>query len=247
MTLKDKIKLLTKLQECDNRIQAITKQKEQGPLRIQVVMEEMKIFELKLKENGDHLESLKKERRRLEQEIQDHDGKIEKSNAKLFNIKSNKEYTAALKEVEDLKRLKFVTEEKALQIMEEIEAREGEQTLQKGGLQDLKIKIEKEKSAIEKQLLLLDGELQVHEKERAELVTGLDQDLWKKYLFLKEKKGGLAVSAVRGGVCQTCHIGIPPQKFNELIKGDAIMSCPHCNRIIYWGEDKDFQAQGNMI
>jgi predicted nucleic acid-binding Zn-ribbon protein len=247
MALKDTIKLLTKLQECDNRIQDIMKRKEQGPLRIQVVVEELKTFELKLKENDDHIESLKKERRKLEQEIQDYDGKIEKSNAKLFSIKSNKEYSAALKEVEDLKRLKFDIEEKALQIMEEIETGEGDNTLQKGKLKDLKIKIEKEKSAIEKQLLVLDGELGIYEKQRAEFVTGLDRDLWKRYLFLKEKKGGLAVSAVRGGVCQTCHIGIPPQKFIELIRGDAIMSCPHCNRIIYWGEDKDFQAQESRI
>jgi uncharacterized protein len=247
MALKDTIRLLTKLQECDNRIQDIMKQKEQGPLRIQVVMEELKTFELNLKGNDDHIESLKKERRKLEQEIQDYDGKIEKSNGKLFNIKSNKEYSAALKEVEDLKRLKFDIEEKALQIMEEIETREVDNTLQKGKLKELKIKIEKEKSAIEKQLLVLDGELGIYEKQRAEFVTGLDRDLWKKYLFLKEKKGGLAVSAVRAGVCQTCHIGIPPQKFIELIRGDAIMSCPHCNRIIYWGEDKDFQAQGGMI
>jgi len=247
MTLKDNIKALTKLQECDNRIQNILRQKAQGPLRIQVVLEELNSHELKLKEDADRLESLRKERRRLEQEIQDHDGKIEKSNTKLFNIKSNKEYTAALKEVDDLKRLKFDSEEKAIQLMEEIEEKEAEHTRQKERLQELKIKIEKEKSVIEKELLVLDGELEVYEKRRADLVTGLDQDLWKKYLFLRERRGGLAVSAVRGGVCQTCHIGIPPQKFNELIRGDALMSCPNCSRIIYWGEDKDFQGQENMV
>jgi hypothetical protein len=247
MTLKDTIKVLTKLQECDNRIQDILKQKQQGPLRIQVVMEELKAYEGKLKEDSDHLESLKKERRMLEQEIQDHDAKIEKSNAKLFNIKSNKEYAAALKEVEDLKKLKFDIEEKVIRIMEETEEKEASHTLRKEKLKELKIKIEKEKSVIEKQLLLLDGELQDFEKERADLVTGLDQDLWKKYIFLRERRGGLAVSAVRGGVCQTCHLGIPPQKYNELIRGDALMSCPHCSRIIYWSEDKDFQGQENVV
>ena len=247
MTLKDTIRVLTKLQECDNRIQDILKQKGQGPLRIQAVMEELRAYEGNLKGDSDHLESLKKERRRLEQEIQDHDVRIEKSNAKLFNIKSNKEYAAALKEVEDLKKLKFDTEEKAIQIMEETEEREAAYALRKEKLKDLMIKIEKEKSVIEKQLLLLHGELQDFEKKRADLVTGLDQDLWKKYLFLREKKSGLAVSAVRGGVCQTCHIGIPPQKYNELIRGEALMSCPHCNRIIYWGEDKDFQVQENVV
>jgi predicted nucleic acid-binding Zn-ribbon protein len=33
-------------------------------------------------------------------------------------------------------------------------------------------------------------------------------------------------------------MGIPPQKFNELIRGKDLMSCPYCMRIIYWGEDE---------
>ncbi len=247
MTLKDEIRLLTKLQECDNRIQNIRRQKEQGPLRIQVVMEELGAYEGKLKEDGDRLDLLKKERRKLEQEIQDYEGKIEKSHAKLFSIKSNKEYTAALKEVEDLKKLTFDLEEKALQIMEEIEESESAHALQKERLNELKIKTEREKAEIQRQLLALDVEFENHEKERADLVTKLDKDICRKYLFLREKKGGLAVSAVREGVCQTCHMGIPPQKFNELIRGDVIMSCPHCNRIIYWGEDKDFQVPETMV
>ncbi len=247
MTLKEKIKILTQLQECDNRIRDILKRKEQGPFQIQALMDELKGYELRMKEESDRLESLKKERHQIEQEIQDYDGKVERSNARLFSIKSHTEYTAALKEVEDLKRLKFEAEEKAIQVMEEIEGGESQQILEKEKLKDFKTKMERDKSEIEKQLLVLDGELKEYEKTRADLVTGLDQDLCKKYLFLKERRGGLAVSAVLGGVCQTCHIGIPPQKFNELIKGDAIMSCPNCHRIIYWGEDKDIQAKENVI
>jgi hypothetical protein len=44
------------------------------------------------------------------------------------------------------------------------------------------------------------------------------------------------------GVCQCCHLAIPPQKFNELIKGEKMMSCPHCMRIIYWGDDERYKS-----
>ena len=80
---------------------------------------------------------------------------------------------------------------------------------------------------------------------RGEFVQTIDQELLKKYLFLKERKGGQAISPVVGGVCQTCHMGIPPQKFNELIKGHSLLACPNCDRIIYWGEDQHYQKALN--
>jgi len=60
---------------------------------------------------------------------------------------------------------------------------------------------------------------------------------------LRLKKGGIAISPVIKGVCQMCHLGIPPQKFNELIKGETLMTCPNCMRIIYWGEDERYQLK----
>ena len=78
------------------------------------------------------------------------------------------------------------------------------------------------------------------EKERNTFYQTMDQDLFKRYVFLKERKGGHAISSVVKGVCQTCHMGIPPQKFNELIKGKSLLTCPNCQRIIYWGEDEQF-------
>jgi predicted nucleic acid-binding Zn-ribbon protein len=245
--LKDEIKLLAQLQECDNRIQDVLRRKEIGPRRIQELMDELKANDVRLQELADQLESWKKDRRKIEEEVQELDTKIQKSNGKLSVIKSNKEYTAALKEIEDLKRMKFDTEDKIIHIMEKVEDTGKEIHAQGQMVEDLKIRADKDKKEVEKELLLLDQDLKGLEQTRDELVKALDQDLWKRYLFLKERKGGLAVSAVIAGVCQTCHIGLPPQKFNELLKGDAIMSCPNCHRIIYWGDDKDFQPPQEVL
>ena len=105
----------------------------------------------------------------------------------------------------------------------------------------------KDKEEIKKDLLGLERDFNALEKVRSRLCSDFDQSLLKKYLFLKERKGGLAISSVVTGVCQTCHMGIPPQKFNELIRGSDLMTCPHCNRIIYWGDDQDFQRLTNAL
>lgn len=239
--MKDKIKLLIKLQDCDNRINDIVQQKREAPLRIERLRDELSVVEMKFKEDSDRLESLRKERRKIEQEIQDIEGKIQKSTLKLDNIKSNKEYRAALKEIEDLKKAKFITEEKTIQFMEEIEELENRCLENKEKQSGLEKEFEKDKREIVEALAGLDRDLKELEKMSKTFSEAMDQSLLKRYQFVKERKGGQAVSAVIGGVCQTCHMGIPPQKFNELIRCEDLMTCPFCNRMIYWGEDEHFQ------
>jgi predicted nucleic acid-binding Zn-ribbon protein len=245
--LKDKLLVLIQLQECDNRIAKILRAKEQGPLRIQKLEDQLKAMESQFKADEEQLETLRKDKRQFEREIQELDGKIEKSSAKLAQIKSNKEYTAALKEIDDLKTIKFQTEEKAIQIMETAEDMEQKCKGHKDTFIALKDQCEKDKEEIRKELADLEKDLKTLEKDRNQLCLDFDRSLLKKYLFLRERKGGLAISSVVTGVCQTCHMGIPPQKFNELIRGSDLMTCPHCNRIIYWGDDQDFQKLPNAL
>jgi hypothetical protein len=239
--------VLIQLQECDNRIAKILQTKEQVPLKIQKAEDDLRAAENQFKADEDQLEAFRKDRRQLEREIQELDGKIEKSSTKLTQIKSNKEYTAALKEIDDLKTIKFQTEEKAIQMMEIAEELERKCKGHKDGLKTLKNQCDKDKEALNKELLELEKDLESLQKERSQLCCDFDQALLKKYLFLKERKGGLAISSVVTGVCQTCHMGIPPQKFNELIRGNDLMTCPHCNRIIYWGDDQDFQKTSTAL
>ena len=101
--MKDKINDLIFLQDCDNRIQEIINKKNEGPLRIKKLEDELNSVESKFQEEHNRLELFKKDRRWIEQEIQDFVDNMEKSTIKLSNIKSNKEYRAALKEIEDFK------------------------------------------------------------------------------------------------------------------------------------------------
>lgn len=245
--MKDKLLVLIQLQECDNRIAKVLQAKELAPLRIQKLEDELRTVENQFKADEDQLEAFRKDRRQLEREIQELDGKIEKSSAKLTQIKSNKEYTAALKEIDDIKTIKFQTEEKAIQMMETAEELERKCKGHKETLKTLKDQSEKDKDAVKTELLGLEKDLDALQKERSQLCCDFDQGLLKKYVFLRERKGGLAISSVVTGVCQTCHMGIPPQKFNELIRGNDLMTCPHCNRIIYWGDDQDFQKTSTAL
>ena len=239
--MEPKMKALVGIQSCDTRIREIQNKKEEGPLKIQRLEQGLKAIESNLKEELAQLESCKQERRKLEQEIEDLESKINKSNIKLSNIKSNKEYAAGLKEISDLKAGKFLLEDKVIDLMEDIEAREDRFVSSTKEKERLEEKVKEDKYEILKELEDLKKDLENLERERMRFSQNIEEGLLSMYDSLRRHKGGLAISAVIHGVCQTCHMGIPPQKFNDLIRGNDLMSCPHCKRIIYWGADTGLQ------
>ena len=238
--MRDIINGLIGLQKCDKMIMEIRKKKEQGPESIRALEEGLHDFERKLEEKAGELSKYKQSRRQAENDVEDLENRIEKSNTKLSNIKSNKEYQAAIKEIEGLVAEKQVLEDRVIEIMEEIEALEELNASTRAEGERLKEKFKKDRDEILKELEILDLDLERLEKERADYCGNIDESLLKKYDLLREHRGGLAVSPVIKGVCQACNMGIPPQKFNELIRGEELMVCPHCKRLIFWGEDERF-------
>jgi len=208
------------------------------PIRIKQIEDRLKEKEMEFENEKKGLNDLKGQGRDIEREIQDLEVKINKSQQKLSQIKSNKEYTAALKEIDDLKFMKESTEDKALEIMESIEEKEKELAKMEKDLKAHREDCEKMKRDILKEAEELEREIVELKKERIECERSVEQELLDRYNFLMERRDGQAISPVIKGVCQTCHMGIPPQKFIELIKGESLMTCPNCNRIIYWGEDE---------
>lgn len=243
--MKDKIGDLIALQDCDNKIREIMNKKNEGPSRIKKLAEDLDAITKEFQEKHDRLDLLRKDGRKIDQEIQELEEKIEKSNIKLTIIKSNKEYKAVLKEIDDLKHAKFQIEDKAIQVMEELEELEEICNENKEKEVELRKAFEGDKEEIERELEALDEELKILNAKRENFTDAIDQDLLKKYLYLRDHKAGQAISPVLGGVCQICHMNIPPQAFNELIRGDSLMTCTNCNRIIYWAEDEHFQKALN--
>ncbi len=244
--MHNKIKLLIKLQECDLKINSIQQKKKRLPEKIELLSKKMNEVKQELENDLAHLNALKKERREIEIEIDDMEEKIRKSNEKLSSIKTNKEYRAALKEIDELEEQKSQLEDRLLEIMETIEKAEKKHKLMQEEIKQKEEEFEKEKKKILAEEKVLDSEIEKLKKYRQELcdkISKIDKALLQKYDFLRARKGGIAISPVIRGVCQTCHLGIPPQKFNELIKGDSLMTCPHCMRIIYWGDDERYQEQ----
>lgn len=245
--MEEKLKMLIALQDCDIRMRDIQIKEEEGPKKIQRLKEKLAAVEDQLKEESNRLEAYTRERRQAEQEIEEIENRLKKANIKLSNIKSNKEYQAALKEIDDLKRGKSLLEDRVIDIMEQVEALEANYATSREKIEETRQQFELDHNEILKILKTLNKDLDKIEKKRIRFSQAVDPDLLKRYDSLRAHKGGIGVSQVIKGVCQTCHLDIPPQEFNELVRGDKLMTCPNCTRIIYWGDDERYQNNDRIM
>jgi len=235
--LDEKLKVVLMIQSIDTKFDNISREKEETPKEIEKLKEGLDLLGNAVEQDLSTVEELKKERRKVERELEEIDLKLKKSKLRLNEVKSNREYQAVLKEIEDLKDLTFQKEETVIKWMEEIEIQEkkcADNTVRREESQE---EYKSKEKAFSQRIRELDKEVQSLNEKRVQLSPNLDEDLLRRYNGLRSHFKGRVVVPVIDAVCQECHLGIPPQQYNELIKGDSMQSCPHCSRIIYWGED----------
>jgi uncharacterized protein len=238
--LRAQMAKLAVLQVLDLKIQGMQREKGEIPSRLATLEEEFKKEEEKVQSQKAELDRLQKERRQKEKELEEEVDRVKKTEARVFEIKTNKEYQAVLKEIEGAKKFNRQREEEIIGILERFE--EMQKTVKQG---------EKELEGKRKDYLRLSSELQqraaqfeqkmaAEVREREKRQKEIPPDILSKYHLLLEKRQGVAVAPVSNGVCKACNMNLRPQLYIELQKQDTLIICPNCSRILYWenGTDK---------
>jgi predicted nucleic acid-binding Zn-ribbon protein len=242
--LKENMKMLIDLQSCDTEIGDLERRIAEAPLRIKEIEDRLAEMDDEWEAAEKQLEELKLKRRGLEKDIEMVESQIGKANTKLSNIKSNKEYKAALKEIDDLTREKSRLEDKAIEFMEQVDSLSAQSLAKKEERDRFRQEVMDEKENILQEIGSMDEALKTLGMKRGKFCMKVSGELLKRYDFIRERKSGVALSPVLNGVCQVCHMEIPPQKYNELLRGESLLDCPYCHRIIYWGDNERFQKAG---
>lgn len=231
--MKKQILLLRELQEAELRIKRLKGDQERYPHEIRELDEKLTSEKETALQEKERLQTLEKERRRKEGELNEEGERVKRTKGRLFDVKTNKEYQALLHEIEMMENSTSQKEDEILAILEETDELRESVSEREGALVTLEKEIRAEISEIEKKLADLVEEIAAMEKRREEIFKTLDGDLLRAYETLKAKRG-TALAAVRGGACQGCYVNIPPQMFNEVQRNETLIRCPNCNRFLYW-------------
>ncbi len=237
--MDSKISLLIELQKLDLKIHDIRDQQQNIPRRIKTAHAPLLDFKQKLEEVTEALNLIGSERRSSEQDLSVHESHIQKLRSRLTDLKTNKEYQAHLFEIELANKKKDSLEEKVLLVLEKGEEKQKELKELEDRKADAEKAYEQEKAELESLMHTLNAELAQLEQQQKDLVPQLEKSLWNRYSSLKSKLNALVVVPVRDGTCLGCQLQLPPQLFTEVKRGDKMLTCDYCHRILYWEQSSE--------
>jgi predicted nucleic acid-binding Zn-ribbon protein len=152
-----------------------------------------------------------RDRKKLDGDTQLHNQKITKLREQMAGAKTNEQYKAFQNEIDFIAKEIRKAEDRILELMTESEALDGNVKKAEAALKEEKATVEAEKK-------------QARERTAADQ-TQLDQ-------LLAERT--TAIAEVEAGRCSACQLMLRPQYFQEVRKGDQLMTCESCGRFLYY-------------
>lgn len=163
------------------------------------------------------------------------------------SITTHREYEALQKEIDDATNLEQQIR-KELQ-KEEKNLAELDETLKfdENTIKDSEDELNSKKDALNEEIEKYKNELQKLVEQEKELEEGIDPEIIFKFERIIRSKQGKGIVAVKGKVCDGCHMILPAQFANEVHNGDKIVFCPYCSRILFYQELKEGEEEYSQI
>lgn len=230
------IEQLVVLQRVDDEIIVLQQELEAAPRELEALEEQLQGFEDRKAQVVEKLDILKQQQKKLGVEIDEDGAKIKKSKNKLMMASNTKEYHAMMREMDSLEKLNRIREDESTAVREElIRQAAAMETLDEetGGVKE---EYEAKKATLDERTAKAEKALEGLNKKRAKACKVVPPPILGRYEFIRSRLENPVIVAVEEGVCCGCNILIPPQSYNDLQKGQQILSCPNCQRLIYWKE-----------
>jgi len=238
------IEKLLELQIADQEIRKLLEEIAELPRRIATI-------ELKLAGTRAHLEKARAaakadeaNKKKFETSIQDLQGKISKYRDQSLDVKTNDQYKALLHEIQFSEQEIRINEDRILEVMVNVEAREKDVKAAEAKLKAETAEIEKEKEDAHRVTAEDQKKLAEWSAKRDGLRRDVNEDLLRHYeRVMKFRRTGLA--EVINEKCMGCQVRLRPQHYNEVFNGQKIVYCDSCQRVLYYNpanEPKPEQA-----
>lgn len=188
---------------------------------------------LELKQQADDAQS---KRRSLEDELNAEQAKLEKFKTDLMKATNEREYSTAVREIDVAKKAISALETDVLKLMEQIEKSDAQ-------IKERSPEIEAKRVELNRQLAEYGALAQTDQAkleqliaERTPMVETLSPDTRSTYERMSKIKSGLALAEARDYSCLACRMKIRPQVFNDIRRGETLITCENCGRILFYRE-----------
>jgi hypothetical protein len=235
------LKAVAEIQQLDQQVAEMTALIDSLPTQIQTLQSQLNDFIHAHDERKKRLAANLKERKDLEGDVREIQEKITKHKDQLYQVKTNEQYRAMLKEIEGEEGNIRKIEDQLLEKMIEAE------DLQKH-VQEAAARLEGEKARVAAEIKRLQderqkdlGERERQQARRKEVAALISESVLALYERIRTNRSGMAVVEARDGLCTACNVRLRPQVYNEVRRNDSLLTCDNCSRILYYLEPSTAQ------
>ncbi|HEX3558782.1 MAG TPA: C4-type zinc ribbon domain-containing protein [Pyrinomonadaceae bacterium] len=233
--MKAELEQLIALQIADTHIRRLQAELESNPRRRAEIENEFdqRAFEFKALEQT--RDAARATRAQLEREMAEQRARAEKAERDLMSSKNSKSYEAAIREVDAAKKQVSELETKTLEQMESAESAEKTLAEREPEFSHLLGEREERLRAFDEQTRVLSEEIAARRRERERLFASLPPSIKSQYQRIAARiRDGVAMAEARNGSCSACFIALRPQVMAQIRRGEEIVTCDNCNRILYY-------------
>ena len=232
--MREEITRLMELQQVDRQLQELEQKLSTIAGRVDQLREQTQTSQAELQHLTEEDQQAAAARKKTEKELAEGEARIRNKRMRLNLVRTDKELQALSHEVDSLKDTNARLEAELLAMMETVEPR----ATRIKELGELIAKGRNELSAAEKEIAAevetLRSNIGKEKRERDRLAREIDRPLLQRYETIFARRGGIAVTLAKDGTCMGCRRRLPPQFYNEILRGkyQTIPSCPACQRIL---------------
>jgi uncharacterized protein len=228
------LKLVIRLQEIDHRLTELTREIAALPVHIAQIEKKLTSHQRKLDADRAALTANQKERKKCESDIQSEDQKISRLKDQMLGAKTNEQYRAFQNEIDFAQKNIRKAEDRILELMSESEPLDQAVKAAEASLKTEKDHVEAEKQQARDRTAFTQKSAQELQTERSGIVKQITPVIYQRYERVRKSRRGIAVAEAVEGRCSACNMAMRLQFLQDLKKGDQIMSCESCTRILYY-------------
>ena len=239
--MTEDIEQVNRLQSLDLKIAELQREVASLPKHILHIEKALDSHLRRLEADRAALAANQKDRKRLEEEAKVQQQKISKLKDQMLEAKTNDQYRAFQHEIEYCEKEIRNAEDRILDLMAESEPLDANVKKAEAALKEEKQQVESEKLRARERTAVDQKELDQLLAERKGLVAGLKPQVYSAYERIRKKWHGVAVAEALDGRCSACQIVLRPQFYQDLRRGDELMFCETCGRILYYNPPVSFE------
>lgn len=232
--MQSDLEMLLKLQVIDYDLGELERSKEYLPDMMDNLRREMEETETLCNTTEKDLSDSKVLQKNLELEIAVKQDELKRFQAQMMAIKTNKEYDALVGQIDSVKGVINEKETQLLEVIEKIEKLQSDSVDFSKKFKEIRERNTKELSTLQEKMDSVGSKMQIKEDERNNITVRIPKRTMSVYERVRKSRGGTVVVTVKKRACGACYKALPPHRIQEIKRGDQIITCDNCGRMLVW-------------